>query len=277
MIYAAVGAGTMKLFNKKAEEEKVEEEIISMASEGNEQGLIHDDELEMITNIFEFSDKEAKDIMTARSNVIAVDKNLSMDETMALMLENNYSRYPVYEEDIDNIIGILYFKDFVKSYLKDKNICIGQIMSEPHFIHPTHNIATLFKEMQGDKIHMAVVVDEYGQTEGLVTMEDILEEIVGNIFDEYDDDTGDIAKSGDAYLINGKAELSEISDILDIDFPDEDFQTLNGFMLYELGRLPYENEEINIVYQGYRFITTGVKNKMIGQVKITKVDKIQET
>lgn len=267
----------MKLFNRKAEEEKVEEEIISIASEGNEQGLIHDDELEMITNIFEFSDKEAKDVMTARSNIVAVDKNLSMDETMELMLDNNYSRYPVYEDDIDNIIGILYFKDFVKSYLEDKNQDIRQTMSEPHFIHPTHNISELFKNMQKAKIHMAVVVDEYGQTEGLVTMEDILEEIVGNIQDEYDDDEEDIAKAGDDYLVNGKAELSEIADILDIDFPDEDFQTLNGFMLYELGRLPYENEEIDIVYQGYRFVTTGSKNKMIGQVKITKVEKQQET
>lgn len=277
MIDAAGYAGTMKLFNRKAEEEKVEEEIISMASEGNEQGLIHDDELEMITNIFEFSDKEAKDVMTARSNVVAVDKDLSMEETMKLMMDNNYSRYPVYDDDIDNIIGILYFKDFVKSYLEDKNQGIRQIMSEPHFIHPTHNIAKLFKKMQKAKIHMAVVVDEYGQTEGLVTMEDILEEIVGNIFDEYDDDEEDIEKEGDAYLVNGKAELSEIADILDIDFPDEDFQTLNGFILFELGRLPYENEEIDIVYQGYRFVTTGGKNKMIDQVKITKVEKPQET
>lgn len=277
MIDAAGYAGAMKLFNRKAEEEKVEEEIISMVSEGNEQGLIHDDELEMITNIFEFSDKEAKDVMTARSNVVAVDKDLSMDETMELMLDNNYSRYPVYEDDIDNVIGILYFKDFVKSYLEDKNQDIRQIMSEPHFIHPTHNIAKLFKKMQKAKIHMAVVVDEYGQTEGLVTMEDILEEIVGNIFDEYDIEEKDIAKAGDAYLVNGKAELSEIADILDIDFPDEDFQTLNGFMLFELERLPYENEAIDIVYQGYRFITTGSKNKMIGQVKITKVEKTKET
>lgn len=266
----------MKIFNRKSDEEKVEDEIISMASEGNEQGLILDDELEMITNIFEFGDKEAKDVMTARSNVVAVDKELSMDEIMELMMLNNYSRYPVYEDDIDNVIGIIHFKDFVKTYLEDKNSGIVQVMSEPCFVHPTHNISKLFKKMQTDKIHMVVVVDEYGQTEGIVTMEDILEEIVGNIFDEYDEDEKDIEKAGDAYIVTGKAELSELSEILNIEFPDEDFQTLNGFMLYELGRLPYEKEDINIVYQGFRFVTTGIKNKMIDRVRITKVEKEKE-
>ena len=178
----------MKLFNnRKADEEKVEEEIISMVNEGNEQGLIHDDEVEMITNIFEFSEKEVRDVMTPRSDVVGIDKHTTMDETIKIMLENNYSRYPVFDDDLDNIVGILYFKDFVKAYLQDKNQTIEQIMVEPTFVHPTKNISELFKRMQKEKIHMVIVVDEYGQTEGIIAMEDILEEIVGNIFDEYDD------------------------------------------------------------------------------------------
>ncbi len=259
----------MKIFNKKSAEEKVEEEIISMVNEGNEQGLIHDDEVEMITNIFEFGDKEVKDVMTARSNVVGIDKNTTMDETMRIMLENNYSRYPVYEEDLDNIIGILYFKDFVKAYLTDKSLSIDKIMVEPTFVHPTKNISELFKRMQKLKTHMVVVVDEYGQTEGIIAMEDILEEIVGNIFDEYDEEEPDISKKEDGYIVSGRAELDELSELLDIEFPDEDFQTLNGFMLYELGRLPYENEKIDITYKGYSFKTMGIKNKMIDQVNIT--------
>lgn len=264
-------ACTMKFFNKKNEEERVEEEIISMVTEGNEQGFIHDDEMELITNIFEFSDKEAKDVMTARSNVVAVKRDATMEDTMKMMLEYNYSRYPVYDEDMDNIVGIIYFKDFVKAYLKDKSLTIEQIMVEPAFVHPTQNIAVLLKKMQKAKIHMVVVVDEYGQTEGIVAMEDILEEIVGNIFDEYDDDEEDIEKSDDEYIVSGRAELDELADHLNIEFPDEDFQTVNGFMLYELGRLPYENEDIDIRYQGYSFKAKGTKDKMVDQVNITKV------
>lgn len=166
----------MKLFNnRKADEEKVEEEIISMVNEGNEQGLIHDDEVEMITNIFEFSEKEVRDVMTPRSDVVGIDKHTTMDETIKIMLENNYSRYPVFDDDLDNIVGILYFKDFVKAYLKDKNQTIEQIMVEPLFVHPTKNISELFKRMQKEKIHMVIVVDEYGQTEGIIAMEDILD------------------------------------------------------------------------------------------------------
>lgn len=263
----------MKIFNKKAEEEKVEEEIISMVNEGNEQGLIEDSEAEFITNIFEFTDKECRDVMTARLNVMAIDKHTDVEKVMEIMLENNYSRYPVYDGDLDNVVGIIYFKDFVKSYLSDKSRTIEQIMVQASFVHPTYNIAKLFKKMQTAKIHMVIVVDEYGQTEGIVTMEDILEEIVGNILDEYDDASDDIKKRGDSYIVTGKAELDEVSDILGIEFPDEDFQTMNGFLLYELGRLPYEDEEIEIVYQNYKFVSLSVSNNMINEVRITKADK----
>lgn len=263
----------MKIFNKKAEEEKVEEEIISMVNEGNEQGLIEDSEAEFITNIFEFTDKECRDVMTARLNVMAIDKHTDVEKVMEIMLENNYSRYPVYDGDLDNVVGIIYFKDFVKAYLSDKGRTIEQIMVQASFVHPTYNIAKLFKRMQTAKIHMVIVVDEYGQTEGIVTMEDILEEIVGNILDEYDDASDDIKKRGDSYIVTGKAELDEVSDVLGIEFPDEDFQTMNGFLLYELGRLPYEDEEIEIVYQNYRFVSLSVSNNMINEVRITKVEK----
>ena len=161
----------MKIFNKKSEEEKVEEEIISMVNEGNEQGLIEDSEAQFITNIFEFTDKESRDVMTARLNVMAIDKNSDLDEVMEIMIENNYSRYPVYDGDLDNIVGIIYFKDFVKEYLRDKTKSLAEIMVEATFVHPTYNIAKLFRRMQTAKIHMVIVVDEYGQTEGIVTME----------------------------------------------------------------------------------------------------------
>ena len=142
----------MKIFNKKSEEEKVEEEIISMVNEGNEQGLIEDAEAQFITNIFEFTDKESRDVMTARLNVMAIDKNSDLDEVMEIMIENNYSRYPVYDGDLDNIVGIIYFKDFVKEYLRDKTKSLAEIMVEATFVHPTYNIAKLFRRMQTAKM-----------------------------------------------------------------------------------------------------------------------------
>jgi putative hemolysin len=261
----------MKLFSKKTEEDKAVEEIISMVNSGNEQGIIEDSEAQLIANVFEFTDKEAKDVMTARTSVVAIDSAMNMEQIKDFMLDNNYSRYPVYEGDIDNIVGIIYFKDFVKAYLRNRASKVSGIMVEAVFVHPTYNIAKLFGKMQTAKIHMVVVVDEYGQTEGIVTMEDILEEIVGNILDEYDDANDDIKKRGDTYIIKGMAQLDEVADALGIEFPDEDFQTLNGFLLYELGRLPYPKEDVEIVYQNYKFASVSITSNMIDLVRVTKL------
>ena len=265
----------MKLFNnRKADEEKVEEEIISMVNEGNEQGLIHDDEVEMITNIFEFSEKEVRDVMTPRSDVVGIDKHTTMDETIKIMLENNYSRYPVFDDDLDNIVGILYFKDFVKAYLKDKNQTIEQIMVEPLFVHPTKNISELFKRMQKEKIHMVIVVDEYGQTEGIIAMEDILEEIVGNIFDEYDESRDTFRTQVDnSIIIDGLASLDDVEQELDIEFGDVEMETLNGYLTELLGHIPSrEDLDKEIVANGYRFKILSLGNRTIGRVRAEKIN-----
>ena len=267
--------GFMKLFSKKVNEEKVEEDILSMLEEGHEQGVIEENEAEMISNIFEFSDKFARDIMTSRQKIIALDDKVDVEEALKFSLDNNYSRYPVYEEDIDNIIGVVHLKDIIAAYMEDPKQNIKEILDEPIFIHPTFNISKLLQKMQSEKIHMAIVIDEYGQTEGLVAMEDIIEEIVGNIFDEHDEEETISIKSisRDAYLINGEANLDDVADELKIEFPDEDFETLNGFLLYKLGRLPVENEKIEIVYQGYKFIPVKISDKM---VRLVRVETIHE-
>lgn len=261
-----------KLFSKRVDEEKVEEEILSMVEEGHEQGVIEDNEVEMISNIFELGDKNARDIMTNRQKIIGMESTLDVEEALKFALENSFSRYPVYEEDIDNIIGVIHLKDLISEYLVNPHTGIIDIMEEPIFIHPTYNISKLLKKMQSEKIHMSVVVDEYGQTEGLVCMEDIIEEIVGNIFDEHDEEEeSDIKRVGDnEYLIDGGASLGEIKDLFDIDFPDEDFETLNGFLLYMLGHLPDENENIKISYRGYDFLPVKVCDKMITLVRVIK-------
>lgn len=281
-------AGPSRLFrrmkrNKENEnaglEEQVEEEIMSMVTEGHEQGVILEDEAEMINNIFEFGDKEARDVMSPRQKIEGIDAELSLEEAMNIMLESGFSRYPLYQEDLDNIVGVLHLKDAMRYYMRDKDVPLTEIAREPFFVHPTQNIQKLLKDMQTKKIHMAIVVDEYGQTEGIVAMEDILEEIVGNILDEYDEEEHDIIRLGqqDSFLMRGMARLEEISELLDIEFPDEDIDTLNGFLLYELGRLPLPDEEINIVYQGYTFHPIDIHDKMIVQVKVSKNREESET
>ncbi len=262
----------MKLFSKKLDEDKVEEEILSMVEEGHEQGVIEENEVEMISNIFEFSDKDAKDIMTSRQKIIAVENVMTVESALHFALDNNFSRYPVYEEDIDNIIGVIHLKDLIAAFLDNPKQSVTGIMEEPIFIHPTFNISKLLQKMQREKIHMAIVLDEYGQTEGLVAMEDIIEEIVGNILDEHDeeDNTNIRRLPLGAYLAKGGAALEELEDIMGIEFPDEDFETLNGFLLYRLGRLPVDNEKIEIIYQGYKFIPVKIADKLIRLVRIEK-------
>ncbi|MBQ9200342.1 MAG: HlyC/CorC family transporter [Lachnospiraceae bacterium] len=267
--------GLKKLFAKKVNEEKVEEDILSMVEEGHEQGVIEENEAEMISNIFEFSDKNARDIMTSRQKIIALEDTVNVEEALNFALENSFSRYPVYEEDIDNIIGVIHLKDLIAAYLENPKQNIKEILEEPIFIHPTFNISKLLQKMQNEKIHMAIVLDEYGQTEGLVAMEDIIEEIVGNIFDEHDEEEVENIKSisRDAYLMNGEAFLNDIENELSIEFPDEDFETLNGFLLYKLERIPEENEKIEIIYQGYKFIPVKIADKMIRLVRVEKTDE----
>lgn len=258
-----------------------EEDIMSMVNEGHEQGVLLASEAEMITNIFEFGDKEASDIMTHRKHLVAVDEEWTLKETVEFILQENNSRFPVYKEDIDNIVGILYLKDAMIYYqqnLQDKDRKIKEmqkLLREAHFIPETRNINLLFKEMQSKKIHMAIVVDEYGQTAGLVTMEDILEEIVGNILDEYDEEEEKMIEQQEdgSYLVHGMAALHDVADKLGISFEENDYDTLNGFLTAQIDRIPRKDDVIDIFYAGYEFQVLQIENKTIRQVSIRKVEK----
>ena len=269
-----------KITEKKALEERVEEEILSMVEEGHEQGVIEETEVEMISNIFEFSDKNAKDIMTSRQKIIAMDNTMSVKQALQFALDNPFSRYPVYEEDIDAIIGVVHLKDLISMYMKAPEAEVTTAIEDPIFIHPTFNISKLLQKMQHEKIHMAIVIDEYGQTEGLVAMEDIIEEIVGNIFDEHDEESEEVVNqlANGTLMVHGTASLAELEDLLEIEFPDEDFETLNGFLLYEFGRFLEQDENAEIIYQGYKFTPVKICDKMITLVRIerTKQDKEEE-
>ena len=270
------GPSKKKHISKK-KDEKVEEEILSMVEEGHEQGVILEEVAEMISNIFEFADNLARDVMTNRQRIVAIDRNMLIQDALLFAVENKFSRYPVFEEDIDNIIGVLHLKDLVAAYLENPSQPVSEIAEEAMMIHPTYDISKLLKKMQQEKIHMAVVIDEYGQTEGIVTMEDIIEEIIGNILDEHDEEEKVFKrKAKDGYVVEGLLPLDEVEELIpELEFPEAEIETLNGFLLCELGRLPEEGEKIEIDYQGYRFRPVEIKDKMIKLVKITKLPNEQ--
>lgn len=253
-----------------------EEEIIDMVNEGQEQGIIEAAEAEMISNIFEYREKEAQDIMTQRNNIIALDGSMLLKDAIDEVINGKQSRYPVYEENIDHIIGILHLKDAMRYHADHEKLHtplrkLADLLREPVFIPQTRNIDELFKEMQSNKLQMVIVIDEYGQTTGLVAMEDILEEIVGNIMDEYDEETEYIEDKGnDEYIIEGLTPLEELEERFNISFGDVEFETLNGFLISKMDKIPEENEEFEIEVDGYHFKIISVENKMIHSVLVTR-------
>ena len=264
--------------NKDKDGDELEEEIINMLQEGHEQGLIEESEAQMISNIFSYGEKEAQDIMTHRNQMIAIDGDMTLDETTAFMLNGNNSRCPVYDENIDNIIGILHFKDVIRYQnanrdLGDKAIKnLNGLLREASYVPMTRNIDEIFQEMQKKKLQMVIVVDEYGQTGGLIAMEDILEEIVGNIMDEYDEDKKYIEEKGtDQYIIDGTTPLEELTERFGIPFEDESFETVNGFLISRLDRIPEPDENFDVDYEGYNFKILKVERKMITLVLVTKL------
>lgn len=278
-----VSALVLKLFGVEITDDDdnvTEEDIMSMVNEGHEQGVLEADETEMITNIFELGDKEASDIMTHRTNMTALDGSMSLKDAVNFILnEGINTRYPVYKEDIDDIIGILHMRDAMvyaeKAEYADKSLTdIPGLLREANFIPETRSIDTLFKEMQSGKIHMEIVVDEYGQTAGLLTMEDILEEIVGNIMDEYDEEEDFVTAMEDgSYIMSGLTPLDDVMEILDIQFPEEDsdtYDTLNGYLISRLDRIPQEDENPQVEYSGYTFKVIKAGNKMIESVLVAK-------
>lgn len=255
-------------------EDVTEEEIISMVKEGHEQGVLMENEAEMIHNIFAFGDKEAKDIMTHRKNMIALDGESTFKEAISVMVESPNSRFPVYLDNIDNIIGVLHIKEalaksqdhsLMQTPIKD----IEGLVLEADFIPETRNINALFQEMQAAKNHLAIVVDEYGQTAGLVAMEDIIEEIVGNIFDEHDTEDVFIEEMPDGtFLMDGMTPLDEMGEVLGLDFEDEDYDTLNGFIISRIDKIPNDHESFRVEYENYIFEILSVEDKIIQKVHV---------
>ncbi len=253
-----------------------EEEIITMVNEGQEQGVLEASEAEMITNIFELGDKVAGDIMSHRSSIAAVDCNISLEEFVQSQKQGKYSRFPVYDKDVDNIIGTIHIRDALVMYGNASNrkkpiIKLKGLLREAFLVPESVNINELLKDMQSEKVHIAIVVDEYGQTAGVVSMEDIIEEIVGNIMDEYDEETEIETYEDDTYVVEGLTRLEDLEKIIGVEIKSEEFDTLNGYLISKLNRIPEENETEEITADGYHFRILEVSQNVVRKVEITKV------
>ena len=262
-----------KLFGVTGEEQETvtEEEIKMLINEGKENGTIEEEETEMINNVFEFNDKVVSEIMIPRTEIYALDMNLSINEVIDELSEDKrYSRIPVYEETIDEIKGIVYVKDILLSQ-KNRNVKIKNIMKEPYFVPENKLVNELFEDLRKNKKQIAIVVDEYGGTAGMVTMEDILEEIVGEIYDEYDKEQAKYKKIDEnTYLIEGNVAIYDVEKILGIEIEEGEYDTLAGYLIEQLGKIPKENEKPVVETKDATYKIEKVKERKIIEVKACK-------
>lgn len=266
----------LKMNPKETREEATEEEIRMMVELGDLQGTIEKSESKMIHNVFEFNDKSVTDIFTHRVDIIAIPLEATMDECLSIVNENRYTRYPVYEGDIDNIVGILHVKDLLYSIsYGTKPFHLKDIIRKPTFVIDSLSINILFQTMKKSNVHMAIVIDEYGGTEGLVTIEDFIEEIVGEIRSESHEEEKEIQKiAANQYLIKGITHLYKIEEELGISLPSEDFDTLNGFLLEQLGHYPEQNKVME--YNNLRFQILEFEQNRIEDVILTIMENKKE-
>ena len=267
-----------KIFGVSAEDEEVvtEEEIRMMVDVGEEKGAIEEEERELINNVFEFNDKVVSEVMIHRTEIFAVNIKSTISDILEDLDALKYSRIPVYEDTIDDIKGIIYTKDLIKYLKKQKDVKMKTMMHDALFVSENKPINELFKDMQKHKVQMAIVVDEYGGTSGIITMEDILEELVGNIFDEYDEVELDYEKIDDnTYLINGDVTIFDLKKILGIQIPEGEYDTLSGYLIELLGRIPEDDENPVIETEKVTYKIEEYEDKRILKVKACKNLKVK--
>ncbi|MCU9814507.1 hemolysin family protein [Paraclostridium sp. AKS73] len=252
------------------EERVSEEEIRTLISQSQEDGCIENEEKQMIYSIFEFNDKTAKEIMTSRHDMFAVDIEDDLDEILEGVIASGYSRIPVYEDNKDNILGILYVKDLLVKAKKVgfKNINLKTMLHDPYFVSKSIRTNELFKLLKDKKVHLALLIDEYGGIEGLVTMEDLIEEIMGDIEDEYDKTKSTITQIDDSnFIVKGYLTISEFNNKFDIDIEQGDYDTLNGYILTLLGDFPEEGREIEL--DNFTFLIENVNKRRIEDIRVS--------
>lgn len=270
----------LKLFRQRIDydyNEYSEEDIVSMLEAGQEKGELKEEGKKMITGVFAFDDLLAYEVMTPRTDVFAIDINDPSEEYIDELMELRFSRIPVYEDDSDNIIGILYIKDYLIQARESgfDNVDIRSILRTPYFVPETKNIDSLFVELQKTKQHIAILIDEYGGFSGIVTMEDIIEEVMGEIDDEYDEEEPEIKQiRSDTWQLDGSMDLDDIDEELNIDLESESSETIGGFLIDILGEIP-DDDDLNqpITYENYVFTIQSVKDRRIERVTLQILPK----
>lgn len=262
-----------------AQSDVTEEEIRMMVDVGEEKGTIQEREKIMINNIFEFNNKEAEDIMTHRMELFSLPVSANLDEIIDLINQEKFTRIPVYEDNIDDIVGILHVKDLIPliNAKSIENFSLKDSIRKPYFVPTSKKIDELFVELQLAKTHIAVVIDEYGGTAGIVTIEDLVEEIVGNIFDEYDEELIDFKKlADDSYEVSGMMNLEELEERFEVGFPIDEYETLSGFIISLLGFIPEDGNVSEINFRNLHFKIAQVTEKRIEKVILTVLPTADE-
>ena len=250
-----------------------EDELKKLIDEGEKLGLIEENEHEMLKSILEFGDTIVREVMVPRIEMSSLREDASFDQVMDFVIKDGHSRIPVYRDRIDNIVGVLYVKDLLRLHNMDKsNFKVSDIMRPTFFIPETKKISELLREFQRRKVHLAIAVDEYGGTAGLVTIEDLLEELVGEIEDEYDIDTEKMMTVREnTIMADGRLEIDELEDYYHIPLKSDDYETIGGLIFNLLERVPQQGEQIN--YHGLRFTIEKVDERRIHRVKIEKLER----
>ena len=282
-LLTSVTNGISKIFGvgENEEETVTEEEIKMMVDQGEESGTIKEDEKELINNVFEFNDITVSEIMRHRKDIFAVDINISTEELLEELSkeEYRYSRIPVYDETIDEIKGVLYVKDILKNINK-KTFKVKNVIKDAYFISQNRLINEVFKELQKNKKQLAIILDEYGGTAGIVTMEDILEELVGDIYDEYDKEESEYEKIDEnTYILSGSMPIFDVNKLLEADIPEGEFDTISGFLQDKLGRIPEDKEKPIIETEKVTYKIEKSEDKRIIKIKACKnnIEEIEES
>lgn len=268
---------TVRLFGidpNAEDEEASEEEIRMLVDTGLERGTIQQSEKMIIHNIFDFDNKDVSDMMTHRTDMIAISADTPFEEVLEIVQSEQYTRFPVFEERVDNIIGILHVKDLIVQFRKDTSRpkSIMDIIRPAYFVSETKKGDDLLEELQQNRVHMAIVVDEYGGTAGIITIEDLIEEIVGSIYDEYDEEETIFEQvDEDTYIFTGIAHLDEVSQITKASLPEEEYDTLSGFMVGTIGRIPTKQERPEFEYRGFRYKVLEVGKQRIRRIQMTRL------
>lgn len=247
----------------------IEKEIEQLIDEGEERGLISEDEGEMIQGIFSFRDTIAREIMVPRTDAVYARSDCKITDIIQLILQSGHSRIPIYHDSIDNITGTLHAKDLL-DYWGKEDVDVSSIVRPPYFIPETKKISEVLKDLRGNKSHMAIVIDEYGGTAGILTLEDIIEEIIGEIMDEYDAEENLIVEQDDHSIsVNARLDTEDLEDHLDIELPEGEFESVGGFVISLLGRVPAVGETVR--FQNLEMEIEAANNRKIERIKIRKI------